>query len=213
MTAGTLGPDALRPTRRSSAPKGYSLVELLAALAIVAIAVAVTLPAAAQLRDAGRAAAGARTMATRLSALRWKSTAGGRSTGFQFRRVGSGWTWREVVDGNGNGLRAAEIARGVDEVAGEVETLERSVPHVTFGFPPEGVYPEAPPGTDLLRAGDDPVRFGVSDIVSFSPLGASSSGTLYVTDGRRGLFAIVLFGPTTRLRVWRWDQEARRWTL
>jgi len=57
------------------------------------------------------------------------------------------------------------------------------------------------------------VRFGRSDLVSFSPFGSSSSGTLYVTDGRRGLFAVVLFGPTARLRVWRFRPEERRWTL
>ena len=51
------------------------------------------------------------------------------------------------------------------------------------------------------------------DLVSFGPEGSASSGTLYVTDGRRGLFAVVLFGPTARLRVWRFNPEERRWTL
>jgi len=193
--------------------KGYTLAELLAALAIVAIAVAVTLPAAASLRDAGRAAAGARSMATLLSSLRWRSTATGRSTGLQFSRIGTEWTWREVVDGNGNGLRSAEITRGIDAVLTGNQSLRQRVDHVTLGFPPGGSYPEAPPGTDVVQSGDDPVRFGRSDLVSFSPLGASSSGTIYVTDGQKGLYAIVLFGPSTRLRVWRWDPVELRWTM
>jgi prepilin-type N-terminal cleavage/methylation domain-containing protein len=192
---------------------GYTLAELLAVLAIVAIAVAVTLPAAAQLRDAGRAAAGARVMASLLSSQRWKSTTTGRTTGFQFRKIGADWTWREVADGNGNGLRSAEIARGVDIVLGGDRSLGERVDHVTLGFPPGGTFPEAPPGTSRLQLGDDPVRFGRSDLISFSALGASSSGTLYVTDGHRGLYAIVLFGPSTRLRVWRWNPEELRWTL
>ena len=196
-----------------AASKGYTLAELLAVLAIVAMAVAVALPAAAMLRDGGRAAAGARTMATILSAQRWKSVAGHRVRGLQFRKVGSGWSWREVADGNGNGLRSAEIARGVDPVLTGDDALERRVPDVTLGFPPGGPYPEAPPGTETLGPGDDPVRFGRSDLVSFSPVGSASSGTIYVTDGRRGLFAVVLFGPTARLRVWRYRPEERRWTL
>jgi hypothetical protein len=57
------------------------------------------------------------------------------------------------------------------------------------------------------------VRFGRSDLVSFSPLGSASSGTIYVTDGRNALFAIVQFGPTSRLRVWRYRPLERRWTL
>jgi prepilin-type N-terminal cleavage/methylation domain-containing protein len=196
-----------------AASKGYTLAELLAVLAILAIAVAVTLPAAAEIRDAGRAAAGARRMATLFSAERWKGVAGGRSIGFQFRSTPSGWTWREVADGNGNGLRTAEITRGVDPVLTEETSLERSVSHVTLGFPPGGPFPEAPPGTGVVRAGDDPVRFGRSTIVSFSPVGSSTSGTLYVTDGQSGLYAVVLFGPTVRLRVWRWDRGEHRWTL
>ncbi len=195
-----------------TASKGTTLAELVAVLAIVAIAVAVALPAAAMLRDAGRAAAGARTMATILSAQRWKSVTGHRVRGLQFRKIGSSWSWREVADGNGNGLRTLEITRGVDPVLSQDQTLERQVPHVTLGFPPGGSFPEAPPGTQTLRAGDDPVRFGISDLVSFGPVGSASSGTLYVTDGQRGLFAVVLFGPTARLRVWRWLPEERRWT-
>jgi len=196
-----------------AASKGYTLAELLAVLAIVAMAVAVALPAAAMLRDGGRAAAGARTMATILSAQRWKSVAGHRVRGLQFRKVGSGWSWREVADGNGNGLRTAEITRGIDPVLTGDDALERRVPDVTLGFPPGGPYPEAPPGTETLTTEDDPVRFGRSDLISFSPVGSASSGTLYVTDGRSGLFAIVLYGPTARLRVWRFVPRERRWTL
>ena len=196
-----------------AASKGYTLVELVTVLAILAMAVAVAFPAAAMLRDGGRAAAGARTMATILSAQRWKSVAGHRIRGLQFRKVGSGWSWREVADGNGNGLRTAEITRGIDPVLTEDNALWRQVPDVTLGIPPGGPYPEAPPGTEKLSAGDDPVRFGRSDLVSFGPGGSASSGTLYVTDGRRGLFAVVLFGPTARLRVWRFNPEERRWTL
>jgi prepilin-type N-terminal cleavage/methylation domain-containing protein len=196
-----------------AASKGYTLAELLAVLAIVAMAVAAALPAAATLRDAGRAAPGARTMATLLSAQRWKSVTAHRVLGLQFRKAGTNWTWREVADGNGNGLRTADIARGIDPVLTQDAALERQVENVTLGIPPGGPYPEAPPGTDTLSAGDDPVRFGRSDLISFSPVGSASSGTLYVTDGRRGFYAVVLFGPTARLRVWRYRPEERRWTL
>jgi prepilin-type N-terminal cleavage/methylation domain-containing protein len=196
-----------------AASKGYTLVELVAVLAILAMAVAVALPAAAMLRDGGRAAAGARTMATLLSSQRWKSVAGHRVRGLQFRNGASGWSWREVADGNGNGLRTAEIARGVDPVLTPDDALGRRVDGVTIGIPPGGPYPEAPPGTETLSAGDDPVRFGRSTLVSFGPEGSASSGTIYVTDGRRGLFAVVLYGPTARLRVWRYKPEERRWTL
>jgi prepilin-type N-terminal cleavage/methylation domain-containing protein len=196
-----------------AASKGYTLAELLAVLAIVAMAVAVTLPAAAMLREGGRAAAGARTMASVLSAQRWKSVTKHRVSGLQFRKLGTTWSWREVADGNGNGLRTAEITRGIDPVLTPDDSLEHQDSSVRLGLPPGGPYPEAPPGTGSLNGGDDPVRFGRSDLVSFSPVGSASSGTIYITDGRSGLFAIVLYGPTARLRVWRFIPRERRWTL
>ena len=58
----------------------------------------------------------------------------------------------------------------------------------------------------------DPVRFGVSDLVSFGAVGTASSGTLYVNDGEGGLAAVVIFGPSSRLRVWRYLPRERRWT-
>jgi hypothetical protein len=59
--------------------------------------------------------------------------------------------------------------------------------------------------------GDDPIRFGRSDLVSFSPRGTSSSGTLYVSDGRLAAAAIVLYGGTGRIRIWVYDRERGAW--
>lgn len=195
------------------ASKGFTLPELLVALAVVGIAVSVGIPSAAAIRESGRTEAGARLLAAELSSQRWKGVAGHGTRGLQFRRIAGGWSWREVADGNGNGLRTLEIARGVDRVLGPDVRLESLVEHVTIGIPAGGPYPEAPPGIHELREGDDPVRFGASDLVSFGPLGTASSGTLYVTDRKEGLCAIVLFGPSSRLRVWRYVPGEGRWTL
>jgi prepilin-type N-terminal cleavage/methylation domain-containing protein len=195
------------------ASKGFTLAELLVVLAVLGIAVAVGLPSAAAIRESGRAEAAARLLASRLSEQRFKSVATHQTRGLQFRRLPSGWAFREVADGNGNGLRTAELTRGVDRVLGPDVSLGALVEHVAIGIPPGGPYPEAPPGAQLLAAGDDPVRFGASDLVSFGPYGTTSSGTLYVNDGRAGLCAVVLFGPSSRLRVWRWIPQERRWTL
>lgn len=193
--------------------RGMTLAEALVALAILAAMIAVGLPAAAELRQAGRAAAAARHIATTFSAERWRAVARCRSGGLLFERSADGWTWLEIEDGNGNGLRTAEVRSGVDRARGPRVRLASIVPGVTLGFPPGGPYVEAPPGDAALREGDDPVRFGRSDIVSFSPDGRSSSGTLYLTDGRDRLYAVVLFGPTARVRVWRWDRKGARWIL
>src|SRR5262245_66121533 len=99
-------------------------------------------------------------MATLLAAQRWKSVTAHRVRGLQFRKISGRWAWREVADGNGNGLRSAEIARGVDPVLTGDDALDGKVDGVTLGLPPGGAFPEAPPGTGTLTAADDPVRFG-----------------------------------------------------
>lgn len=194
------------------ASKGISAAELIVALAIGAAGLAVSLPAAAHLREAGRAAAGARVFTSGFGAARFKSVATRRTAGLHFERAAGGWTWREVEDGNGNGLSTAEIRSGTDRPVSGPHRLERIVPGAFLGFPPGGPYPRIPPDRGVIDE-SDPVQFGRSDIVSFAPGGTSSSGTLYVTDGREALYAVVVYGPTVRLRVWRYLAREGRWTL
>jgi hypothetical protein len=130
-----------------------------------------------------------------------------------FSRDGRGWSWYEVEDGNGNGLRTREIRRGTDRTLSGPHRMEDHDSRIKLGFPPGGPFPKIPPGTGWIDGTDDPIRFGRSDLVSFTPLGTGSSGTLYVTDGARQLLGVVLFGPTCRVRVWRFDWEERRWRL
>lgn len=195
-----------------SSSRGFSLAEILVVLAIVGAAAAITLPSAALFRDGGKAMAGARAMAVALSDQRWKAVAARRAHGLFFEQLPGGWAWREVEDGNGNGIRTAEVRNGTDRTAVPPRRLDAWIPGVRIGVPAGGPYPEAPPGTGVLHEGDDPVRFGAADIASFTPLGQSSSGTLYVTDGRSGLCAVVLFGPSARTRVWRWVAGEGKWT-
>jgi len=193
--------------------RGMTLIEALLVTALAGMMLAVSVPALSSLREEGRTAAGARVLATELHRMRWESVARRRAAGLWFARGPEGWEWHVVEDGNGNGLRTAEIASGVDVKISGPHRLQATLESVRLGFPPGGPFPEIPPGRGALVGDDDPVRFGRSDLVAFSPLGRSSSGTLYVTDGGRGLFAVVLFGPSARVRVWRYDARAARWTL
>jgi hypothetical protein len=101
----------------------------------------------------------------------------------------------------------------VDRTLSGPHRLEDLVEKVRLGFPPGGPFPRIPPEVGTIGDTSDPVQFGVSDLVAFSALGRSSSGTLYVTDGGSQLYAVVLFGPATRARVWRYEPRSRRWIL
>jgi hypothetical protein len=64
--------------------------------------------------------------------------------------------------------------------------------------------PEIPPKKGWLDP-VDPVKFGSSNIISFSPDGQSSSGTLYLAcHSQQRMYAIVLYGPTAKLTLWKY---------
>jgi hypothetical protein len=192
---------------------GSSFVEVLAAVALVGLGLATALPSLDQLRAASRAAAGAGYMAVTLHGLRWQSVAQSQGHGLLFRREGSSWSWIVARDGNGNGLRATEVSSGVDLTLSGPQRLEDKVGGVHLGFPARGPIRRIPPEAGWIESLDDPVRVGASDLLAFGPLGTSTSGTIYVSDGREQLYGIVVFGRTGRIRVWRFDATTGRWRL
>jgi hypothetical protein len=116
---------------------------------------------------------------------------------------GSSWSHSLYRDGNGNGILTAEILSGKDPLVRGPEGPETLHEGIHFGLP-DSPIPQVPPGTGPISNPADPIKFGASDIISFSPTGSISSGTLFLTDGRRVL-AVVVYGPTGRIRTMRFD--------
>ena len=135
----------------------------------------------------------------------------GRNLGLVFERSGAGWRYTLYADGDGDGIRTSDILSGTDVPLGSPVKLADRWSGVDFGFLPLPRVRRIPPGTGWLPSLADPVQFGSSDIVSFSPRGDASSGTLYLTDSRSQMTAIVLFGPTARVRVYRYDVSLEEW--
>ncbi len=194
------------------AAAGFTLTEVILSVALVGIVTSAMLPIAARVRSTAMTAAGARQMAVTLHALRWKSVALGRSHGLLFARDTAGWIWYAVADGNGNGLRTAEVLDGRDPTLSGPHRLEDTVSGVTLGFPVPRPIPRIPPRQGPIDDLDDPIQIGNTDLLAFGPLGTASSGTLYVTDRYRRLYAVVLFGKTARITVWRYDTKSGQWT-
>ena len=114
-------------------------------------------------------------------------------------------------DGDGDGVLSRDIARGDDPALGPPRELAHMGAHVRFGFP-EGTAPRDPgnPRRRLSRL-DDPIRFNRSDMASFGPLGTSTPGSIYLTDGLQNLVAVRLFGRTGKIEVLRYDLETEVW--
>jgi hypothetical protein len=191
--------------------RGAALAQLLVALAVLGLAVGVSLPTVARAVRDNRLRAATREMVSAFRIARHRALAESGTRGLVFRRVGEDWSYTLHADGDGDGLRQQDVDRGIDPRLDRPRHLSDRHPTIRPGFLPVERIRRVPPARGFLRDLDDPVRFGNSDLVSFSARGRCSSGTLYLTDGRRGQWAIVLYGVTGRLRVLRYDPETERW--
>jgi hypothetical protein len=111
------------------------------------------------------------------------------------------------ADGNGNGVRTVEIASGVDPNLSPAERLGQHVPGAEFGII------AGTPSIDNTGplTGTDPIRLGRSDLVSFSPLGSASPGTIYLHGPDRKPWALRITGATGRVRLYEFDTARQTW--
>ena len=185
--------------------RGYSLIELLLVIALASVLAGVAVPITRGAVDEVRASGAARHMAalvadTRLDAIRRSS-----SVGLRFESVGDDYRFRAHLDGNGNGLRTADITGGIDRPLARAERLSDQFPGVTLGLL-EGI-----PDLDGSSASRDGVRIGTARILSVSPDGSCTGGTLYIR-GARTQYALRILGATGRARLFRYDRGSNRWT-
>ena len=189
---------------------GFSLTELLVTLALVGLFVVAAAPALGGALSRGRVAAAARDLAGEFARLRSTAVVSHRRVGLRLTWSGDRYSYGEYVDGDGDGIRTDDIASGRDRLVGALRDLPSRYSGIDFGLLADAV-PAIPPRRGVLAPHDDPVRFGRSDIVTFTPGGTASSGTLYISDGRESLMAVVLYGRTGRIRVWRFDRSSWMW--
>lgn len=192
-----------RGTGRRGGPApaaGVSLLEAIAWLALFLLLAAMALPCLLDLKARATTAAAAREFAALFHGLRYRAVSQSSHHAILFERTDRGWTWSVYRDREGNGVRSRDIRRGREERLGGPWLVPSRWPGVDLRVPP-GRRPKGPPPARSDLSDGDPVRFGRSDLVSFTPLGTSSSGTLYIGAGDR-FWAVVLYGPSMRIRMW-----------
>ena len=193
--------------------RGVSLVELVIALALLAMAVLIAAPplmsASASLRVdlATQELVGAMRLARSHAILHSAKVAVRFYPEPERGRIG----WALFRDGDGDGVRNADIDSGDDPRLTQTRWFAHLGGRVGFGFPADTTPRDPGDPRRRLDRLDDPVRFNQSELASFDPLGGSTPGSLYVTDGRRHLSVIRLHGRTGKLRVLRWDADADQW--
>lgn len=175
------------------------------AMALVATTAALSAPAFAATVDAGRARQAAQYLAAQCRSARVDAVARTATSAIVFDNVNGRWRMQRCVDGNGNGVRRADIARGRDVcTAGPVE-LGDLFPGTAIAVDP------ALPDPDGGLGSNDAVRFGASDVASFTPTGTATAGTVYLRSAGGAQFAVRVAGVTGRTRVLRFDVGLHAW--
>jgi type II secretory pathway pseudopilin PulG len=193
---------------RVNAASGYSLTELAVTVGVVATVAAIAVPVVEAGLDEARTAGAARYLSARLADARMEAIQRSTEVAMRFSSTGRGYTYAVYVDGNHNGVLARDVQDDLDrQIRGE-ESLSNHFRNVEFGTL-AGLPAIDAGGTP---PGNDPVRCGASNSLSFGPLGTSSSGTVYLLGRSRSQYAVRFFGGSAKIRVYRFDWRSNRWS-
>jgi Tfp pilus assembly major pilin PilA len=186
---------------------GRTLVELIIALAIVVILASVSIPHLRAYAVEAHLLGAARMFKAEFRKARSIAAARNVYTAIRFERNGDRDYFSVYVDGNLNGVRSDDIQSGRDvRIAGPFPVDGRA-PGVRVGINP-GV-PALPPEAGLLDT-RDPIRFGRSNMVSFSPLGTATPGTFFLAgEAVQGAVRVTGGSARVRLMVWRGTWQER----
>jgi type II secretory pathway pseudopilin PulG len=186
---------------------GYSLLECLCVISVSLTLGAMVIPQLLGAADDLRAAAAVRYLSTRLQQTRMDAVSRSINVGWQFVSTTTGYTYAPYRDGNGNGLRSQDIQGGVDLRLGPIERLTDYFAGVDFGA--IAGLPAVEP--DGFAPGTDPISLGSSKILTFTPLGTSSSGSIYVRGRHNAQYVLRILGETGKVRLLKFDPRARQW--
>lgn len=188
--------------------RGVALVDIVAALALSMAMAAMAAPVVGGTLDRERTIIGAQHLAGQLLRARMEALKRSAAVAVRLELVGERAAARLYVDGNGNGVVQRDIDRGTDRALAGVEWLDAHARDVSLRV--NQTVTDAG-GSGSLEPGSDPLRIGRTALVTFSPLGSSSSGTLYVAASRGPQMAIRIYGASGRVRVLMFDARTRQW--
>jgi len=189
--------------------RGFTLVEVLATLAVVLVVAAMALPITDRLRQEGQVRGAAFALAGRCGRLRFAAVHRSAHVGLRFQASGDSWVAQSFMDGDWDGLRTADITIGRDPAIDDPLPVQALFPGARFGFA------DGCPLVDgsTVTEGSNPIRIGTAKMLVFTPDGSSSGGTLYLRGGPHASgYAVVVLAATGRTRLLRCAPGSGAWT-
>jgi prepilin-type N-terminal cleavage/methylation domain-containing protein len=194
------------------AQKGFTLIELLVVLAVLGSLLTLGVPPLLRSTDDLRLQMAAGEIAGVLRSSRNFAQRYGANVAVKFNTEKTGVvTFALYRDGNGNGVLNQDIASGEDPLVMPPQSLKFQGRGVGFGFPPGPPLPRDPGTGKPMDRLDDPIRFNDSDLASFSPLGTSTPGSVYLCNGSGHLMVVRVFDRTGKVGVLSYDAKTQKW--
>lgn len=194
--------------RRFGETSGAALIDIVVASALCVVMTAIAIPVVGGTLERERTIVGAQYLAGQLLRARLDSLTRARSVAVRLELVGDRTQLQLFADGNGNGVLQRDIDRGIDLPLAPLEWLDDQARDISLRVN-QTITDVA--GAATIAPGDDPLRIGNTALLTFSPLGSATSGTLYVAAHRGPQMAIRVFGATGRVRVLMFDAHTRQW--
>ena len=191
-----------------SKQRGAALVDVVFATALLILLAGIAVPVLDNLRGRAEVRRAAQYVASQLQAARSEALKRNRCVAFRVSSSDDSYSLTLYADGDGDGVLERDIEEGIDLALGRPDRIVDHFATVSFGLSAE--TPDIDHG-EVLPAGTDPIRIGRSSLISFGPLGSTTSGTLFLVSARGAQAAVRLFGATGRIRTLWLDPGTRRW--
>jgi hypothetical protein len=162
---------------------------------MTAVMAAMAVPAWVSGVERAHALGAARYVASRFSLARTQAVARGTNVAVALTASAFGVRLTSYRDGNGNGVRTADIALGVDPIVEEPVDVTDLFPGVIIAInnPTAALVP------------------GSTTLMSFTAVGTASSGTIYVKGRDASQYGVRVLGATARTRVLRYLAPQDQW--
>ena len=188
--------------------RGAALIDVLFAASLGLVMTAIAVPVVGGTLERERTIVGTQYLAGQLQRARLDSLKRARSVAVRLEVVGDRTRLQLFADGNGNGVLQRDIDRGIDPPLTAPAWLDDQARDISLRVN-QPITEVA--GSTAITPGEDPLRIGNTALLTFSPLGSATSGTLYVAAHRGPQMAIRVFGATGRVRVLMFDAQTRQW--
>jgi hypothetical protein len=189
--------------------RGYSLVELLAAVSVLMTVMAVAVPIVERSRQEGRVRGAAFHLSSQCAWLRMSAVQRNANAALRFQESGGRYTVQPFLDGDWDGVRSADIAVGRDPALGPAVAVETLFPGAQFGFVPGCPLVDG----SAVPVDASPLRIGSARMLVFTPDGASSGGSFYLRgpSASTSAYAVVMLAATGRTRLLRCSPTSGTW--